>query len=125
MGRGAAGGQRAIRRAGLSKRMSETIVILGFVAFTAVLTTAGWVLFLFFWLRGLPRATRSLAAALLGSGGLLVPILLMSGDGFGGQQMSVMLLTVSALAGLVGLPTALLANRRLERVGTSAAAAFE
>jgi hypothetical protein len=105
--------------------MLETIVILGFVAFMTVLTTAGWVLFLFFGLRGAPRATRSLAAALLGSGGLLVPILGLGGGGFGGEGVGVMLLAVIAFAGLVGLPTALLANRKLEHAGASAAAAFE
>ena len=105
--------------------MLETIVVLGFVAFTTILTTAGWVLFLFFWLRGLPRGTRSLAAALLGAGGLLVPIVALGGVGFASEEMGVILLAGAAFAGLVGLPTALLANRRLERSGADVAAAFE
>lgn len=104
--------------------MLETIVILLFVAALTVLTTAGWVLFLFFWARGLPLGTRSLAAALLGSAGLIVPILVLGWEGFGGDELGVMLASLAFFAGIFGLPTALLANRKLERIGTEPAAVF-
>lgn len=106
--------------------MLETILILGFVAFLTVLTTAGWVLFLYFWLGGLPRGTRSFAAALLGSATFMVPILVLGGGGgVGSDEIVVSLIAVAVLAGLVGLPTAIIANRKLERIGTDPAAAFE
>lgn len=105
--------------------MFETIVVLAFVAALTVLCTAGWVLFLFLWTRSLPGGTRSLAAALLGSAGLIVPILVLGRGGFGGEELGAMLGAVAVLAGIFGLPTALLANRKLERIGTEPAAVFE
>jgi len=105
--------------------MPEAFVILVFVAALTMLLTAGWVLFLFFWARGLPRGTRSLAAALLGSAGLIVPILVLGGEGFGGGELGGMLVAMAFFAGLVGLPTALLANRKLEHIGTDPAAVFD
>ena len=104
--------------------MLETIVVLVFIAAQTVLTTGGWVLFLFFWARALPRGTRSLAAALLGSAGLIVPILALGWENLGGEEFGVMLGTLAFLAGIVGLPTALLANRKLEGIGTEPAAVF-
>ena len=106
--------------------MIEPISILVFVAALTVLLTAGWVLFLFFWARGVARGTRSFAAALLGSAGLMVPILVLGGEGFlGGEDITVMPVIVPLLAGIVGLPSAILANRRLERIGSETASIFE
>jgi hypothetical protein len=39
------------------------IFIIAFIARLALLSTAGWVLILFLWARGLSRGTRSFAAA--------------------------------------------------------------
>ena len=105
--------------------MLETIVIIAFVAVLAVLCTAGWVLFLFFWTRSLSGGTRSLAAALLGSAGLIVPYLILGREGLGGEELGVMLVAVAVLAGVFGLPTALLANRKLERIGTEPGTVFD
>ena len=105
--------------------MLETIVIFAFVAALTVLCTAGWVLFLFLWTRSLSGGTRSLAAALLGSAGFIVPILVLGREGFGSKGLGVMLVAVAVLAGIFGLPTALLANRKLERIGTEPAAVFD
>jgi len=106
--------------------MLETAFILVFVAFLGLLSTCGWVLILFLWSRGLSRGTRSFAAALLGSAGLMVPILIFGiGGGFGSEDVTTMLVAVLLLAGLIGLPTALLGNRKLERIGMEPAAVFE
>jgi len=104
--------------------MLETTLILSFVAFLTLLSSAAWTLFLFFWARRLLPGTRTLAAALLGSAGLLVPVLALGG-GLGGEGLVIMLAAVALLAGVVGLPTALLANRKLERIGIEPAAAFD
>ena len=105
--------------------MLETAFILIFVAFLGLLSTSGWVLILFLWARGLSRGTRSLVAALLASGGLMVPILIFgNGGGFGSDTVTTMLVAVLLLAGLIGLPTALVANKKLERIGMEPAAVF-
>jgi len=105
--------------------MLETVIIFAFVAGAAVLATAGWVLFLYFWARGLPRGTRSLAAALLGSVSMLAPIWLLGSEGATGEELAVMFLVMGVLAGILGMPTALLANRKLDRIGADPAAVFE
>ena len=104
--------------------MLETALILIFVAFLGLLSTSGWVLILFLWARGLSRGTRSLVAALLASGGLMVPIIFGNGGGFGSDTVTTMLVAVLLLAGLIGLPTALVANKKLERIGMEPAAVF-
>ena len=56
----------------------------------------------------------------------MVPILVLGGEGsLRGEDITVMLVVVPLLAGTVVLPTAILANRRLERIGSETAKIFE